>query len=159
MRILLRKSDIHLIDIEQQYGDEIMYRGTVRIDNKSYPFYWRSKSMKSILQKLWQTAEYSNQDALRDTLGMTIIIPDDASINDISKIMSVCQKLMPHYGYVVKNRGMLEHEDFERILNESGNHRKRPICYTSSNKNRTTNNTNPHLRNIAFSGFTKISGS
>lgn len=150
METLLKKAGIKLIKHERQLADELMYQGQVEIEGKTYPFYWRSKSMKSILQKLWQTAEYSNEDALRDTLGMTILIDDKTPMSRVSQILSACQKMMPNYGYIVKNRNMLPEEKFHTILKEQT--RKHPM-YTSSSSNA---NTNANLRNIAFSGFTQV---
>lgn len=105
--------------------------------------------MKSILQKLWQTPEYSNQDALRDMLGMTILVPDETSAGKIAHILSIVQTMMPNYGYIAKNRHMLNTEQFRDVLNS--NKKKQPV-YISSSSNP---NTNQHLYNIALSGFTK----
>lgn len=151
MSTLLKKAGIKLIDYQAMNSDEIMYKGTVQIDDKQYQVQWRSKSMKSILQKLWQTEEYSNQDALRDTLGITIIVPDGTPEQEIAHIIEKCQHLMPNYGYIMKNRNLVPKKLFETIIEKSPP-KKRPI-YATPGSNKTTN---PYLDNFAMSGFNKI---
>lgn len=60
--------------------------------------------MKSILHKLWETQEYTNVDALRDTLGISILCDDNASSKEVSRILNTIIHLMPHYGYIIRDR-------------------------------------------------------
>lgn len=60
--------------------------------------------MKSILQKMWSTEEYTNADAIRDMLAMSVTWEDGTSDKKKEDIASTLLALMPDYGYLQKNR-------------------------------------------------------
>lgn len=147
---LLRRVGIKLTDYHNIPGNIVMYKGKIQINGKEFEFYWRAKSMKSILQKLWQTAEYGNYEALRDFLGMSVVVSDDTDDETIANITRTFSKIMPNYGYIVKNRNMIPAERLNIELRK--NRVKRPI----SPAGRSGHTTSAHLQNIALSGFSKI---
>jgi hypothetical protein len=51
-----------------EHNDATIYSGTIGHNGDIYRIEWRVKTVKSILQKMWETEEYTNIDAIRDTI-------------------------------------------------------------------------------------------
>jgi len=117
---------------------------------------WRVKTPKSILQKMWETEEYTNADAVRDLIWLSVTYPDDTSEDQKQKIMLIFWKMMPHYGYILKNKWELSAPDWtlENLEEELKKQKKSPL-YTSSDLG---DSTDPRLRNASMSGFSQIGG-
>lgn len=115
---------------------------------------WRVKTPKSILQKMWETEEYTNADAVRDLIWLSVTYPDDTSEEEKQKIMVLFWKIMPHYGYILKNKGELSAPDWtlEKLEEELKKQKKSPL-YTSSD---LWDSTDPRLRNASMSGFSQV---
>ncbi|NRH20740.1 hypothetical protein HOO68_01705 [Candidatus Gracilibacteria bacterium] len=141
------------IDSVEQDGTTI-YSGKLNFNGKKYAINWRVKSIKSILQKMWVTEEYTNIDAIRDMLGISIVWPDDAPENEKINIASVFLNLMPDYGYLLKNKGLFSDESLGEIQKNASNKGKLPIYSTS----KRGNSTHKDFNNASYSGYIKING-
>lgn len=53
---------------------------------------------------MWSTEEYTNADAIRDMLAMSITWADGTNDKKKEDIASTLLNLMPDYGYLQKNR-------------------------------------------------------
>jgi len=58
---------------------------------------WRVKTVRSILQKLWETEEYTNKDAIRDMIGVSFIFPDRIPVEEKKYFIIETGKLMPNF--------------------------------------------------------------
>lgn len=108
--------------------------------------------MKSILQKMWTTEEYTNADAIRDMLAMSITWADDTPEKKKENIASTLLSLMPDYGYLQKNRGALTEESVREIHKRAVDKKKMPLYQTSKRGNSTHEN----YTSASYSGYTKI---
>ncbi len=148
MKLLLKKARIPLHEPLEFSEDGItQYKGKVTIEGKKYEIRWRAKSLVSILKKLWEIEEYTNIDALRDTLGISIIPPDNADDNEIRTIVDKVSQIMPNYGYMIKLKWLLANytpKNWSRV--------KKPLTITTEKEDKT----NPHLNNVSVQGYVKL---
>ncbi len=111
---------------------------------------YRTKSIRSVLLKLWESEDYNNYDALRDTLGMVIIFPDlmdeDVKLSIIWRMSSI----MNHKWYMLKNKWLIEHKKNIKNIIPPDHEPLGTVVewrkWKSSEK----------LKNLSFSGFTHI---
>lgn len=80
---------IRIQDVTQEARDgTIIYESHFTYGGREYGISWRIKSVMSVLQKQWESEEYTNVDAMRDMLGISIIYPDDVSQSEIIELTS-----------------------------------------------------------------------
>lgn len=115
----------------------------------SMDFIWRAKSIQSILHKMWEDREYTNESAMRDMIWISFVTPDDISEPILQKLYKDTTKLMPDYWYISKSKWNLCNTGWLEQHYESGKH---PIYVTSS----WSDTTNPMLDNISVWGFMKV---
>ena len=66
----------------------IIYSSTFIYNAREYDISWRVKSVQSILQKQWESEEYTNADAMRDVAASSLIHPDGDENGDTVELMS-----------------------------------------------------------------------
>lgn len=74
------------------------------MNQKEVTLSWRVKTIPSILLKMWETEEYTNADAMRDLIGLSVVYPDDTTEQEKIEIMFTFGKLMPNSGYILKDK-------------------------------------------------------
>lgn len=135
-------------------GADIIYHVDIALNGKKYHLEYRLKSIKSILQKMWETEEYTNENAIRDMIGLAFIWDDDTSTEDKRELLTKLWTLMPNFGYLFNNKWGINNEDIDSIAKSLQEKKKEPI-YVSRKISVTTD---PKFANTAFSGFMNISG-
>ncbi len=136
---------------KNEHNDASIYSGTITHNDDRYRVEWRVKTVKSILQKMWETEEYTNIDAIRDILGIAIIFPDDTTTDNKIDIISKIGSLMSDFGYVLKDKGWLK-DDIVKVEANMVKQKKHPI-HTTDKRGETTDD---KLSNTSLSGYTHI---
>jgi hypothetical protein len=135
---VLEKVGIHIGPPKHTTRDgTVIYQSSFTYKQREYEITWRIKTIMSILQKQWESEEYTNVDAIRDIVGISITYPDDTTITEKVEIVSKVASLMPDFGYILKDKGGLKENisEVERIVREKG---KNPV-YTSTKRGSSTN--------------------
>ena len=132
-----------------EHNDATIYIASIIYKSKKYRLESRVKTVQSILQKLWETEEYTNKDAVRDTIWMNIIWPDGTRAEDISDIMIQFWGLMPDFWYLFNDKWLLEVSDITHISTKLSEKRKNP-AYISKKRSIITHSL---FRNASFSGY------
>ncbi len=130
----------------------IIYSWKIMITDQEYSIQWRVKSVKSILQKMWITEEYTNIDAIRDMLGISIITPDDTPTEQKVFTMTKFMTLMPDYWYLLKNKWFFDKDSLRQLQVNGELKRKVPIYATT----KRWDSTNDNLNNASLSGYMRI---
>lgn len=140
-------------DITEERMDEwvILYSWNVKYNWKECKINWRVKTVQSLLQKMWDKEEYTNIDAIRDVVGISITYPGDTSNEDKVKIISSFAKIMPNYWYLLKDKW--EIWDIQDSLLQTLRSKEKNPIHTTRKK---TDYTDPDLRNASMSGYTRI---
>jgi hypothetical protein len=136
-----------------EHNDAIIHKAEVIFQWKHYHIEWRVKTVKSILQKMWETEEYTNKDAIRDMLWIFFIWPDSTTPEEKRSIITKFGILMQDFWYLLKDKWWLGDEihDIQKSLSD---HKKNPVHISRKVKN----STNPEFMNTSISGFMSISG-
>jgi hypothetical protein len=129
----------------------ILYTWNIQYNGKNCKIVWRVKTVNSILQKMWDKEEYTNIDAVRDIVGISVIYPDNTTPEEKMKIMSAFAKIMPDFWYMLKDKWELNGTG-DALLKELEIKHKNPI-YTTEKR---TDYTDPNFRNTSMSGYTRI---
>lgn len=149
---VLKVAGIHIGEIKHSTRDgTIIYESSFVYNQRVYRISWRIKTIMSILQKQWESEEYTNVDAIRDIVGISIVYPDDTPIEEKIEIVSRVAALMPNFGYILKDKGGLKERisDVERAVREKG---KNPVHIST----RRGSSTNGKFENTSLSGFMKF---
>jgi len=151
----IKKNWIDLKNITSEIKDwvQIFYASTL-MGGISVELSWRVKTPKSILLKMWETEEYTNADAMRDLIGLSVVYPDETTGEEKQKIILKFWDLMSNYWYILKNKWELSGESWglEKTEEELKRQWKSPL-YTSSD---IGDSTDPNLRNTSMSWFSRI---
>ncbi len=151
MKTILKQSWIILNDEYNVTTEDgvMIYHGSIIINNTTYPYIWRPKSILSTLKKIAETPEYTNRHAIRDSLAGTIIFPD--SNNNEKWEFSIGSKLSYLYKerwYIAKNKWFYKKEIFETL--ENGKRKPMFISY------KLGDTSNPLMENASWWGFVEI---
>lgn len=124
-------------------------------DGTSFPckIEYRAKTVRSILVKMWESEDYNTVDALRDMLWIAIIWPNDTKEEIKLEIIQKFTEIMPSYGYMFKNKGLLW-KDSQKKLKQffKQDNSKRPLWVSLQMKKKS----DPRLNNVSLSWFTSI---
>ena len=85
-----------------EHNDATIYSAQISFKGKEYRAEWRVKSVRSILQKMWETEEYTNKDAIRDMIGVSFIFPDGTPLDEKQELMITAWALMPNFWYILR---------------------------------------------------------
>lgn len=103
---VLTGAGIRIGTVTQEARDgTIIYSSTFMHAGRQYDISWRIKSVMSVLQKQWESEEYTNVDAMRDMLGISIAYPDDTPQSEVIELTARVACLMPNFGYILKDKG------------------------------------------------------
>lgn len=133
---------------EEKRDGTTVYSATLAIDGKEYRLEWRVKTIKSLLQKMWETEEYTNIDAVKDIIWITCIWRDDATDEEKINLVSKFARLMPDFWYLLKDKGWLW-EKIKDVEDRVKIKKKQPI-YISRKK---WDSTDPNFKNTSLSGY------
>lgn len=154
-----RLSNADWITLENigQSGDDWVFTGNIvfNIHGNSIPciINYRLKSIRSILLKMWENADYNTIDAMRDIIGIAIVFPpntDEVVRTEIIKKMN--SLFMLPRQYMFKNKGLIEgKESTTEILNNPESPPLNQRAAISRNKKTTSK-----FINASASGFSCI---
>ncbi len=133
------------------HNDATIYQSRVNYQWKSYRIEWRVKTVKSILQKMWETEEYTNKDAIRDMIWISIIWADDTPLDEKKNIIIRFWKLMPDFWYLLKDKWWLW-DELQSVTKSLKEHKKNPVHVSFKLKDTS----NPHIKNTSISGFVSL---
>lgn len=95
---ILKAAKMYIGEIKHFSRDgTIIHESTFMYNNREYRISWRVKTVMSILQKQWESEEYTNVDAIRDIVGISIVYPDDTPTHEKIDIVSKVAALMPNF--------------------------------------------------------------
>lgn len=133
------------------HNDDTIYSANILFQEKKYRCVWRVKTVKSILQKMWETEEYTNKDAIRDMIWVHFIWPDDTPMEDKKRLILKWWALMPNFWYILKDKWGIW-EEINNVANSLWAIIKNPV-YISS---KLWNTSNPLINNTSISGFMSL---
>lgn len=87
-----------------EHNDAKIYSAQISFRGKKYKMEWRVKTVRSILQKMWETEEYTNKDAIRDMIGVSFIFPDNTPLEEKKNLMIETWRLMPNFWYILRDK-------------------------------------------------------
>lgn len=108
---------------------------------------WRAKTPKSILKKLWETAEYVRWSAVRDEIGLSFTYPDETSSEIKTEIGILWSLLLAKQWYIFKNKWEFNKDEFSDIMSKT---KKTPLSIDNKPW------ADPKMCNASQSGFTRI---
>lgn len=95
---VLKNAKMHIGEVKHFTRDgTIIHESTFVYNNREYAISWRVKTVMSILQKQWESEEYTNVDAIRDIVGISIVYPDDTPLPEKIDIVGKVAALMPNF--------------------------------------------------------------
>lgn len=103
---------------------------------------------------MWHKQEYNNADALRDAIGMYIIYPDNLTEDGKLDILKRITRIMPDYGYIIKNKWWINSGLLSKEYNEGCFKENRPIGINEERWVATSDDMN----NFSVSGFIGLWG-
>lgn len=149
---ILRKIGLAITDTgSTEENGVIIYFWKFQYNNHIYNISWRPKTPKSSLQKEWEDEEYGSMDVIRDTIGVSIVWPDDTPAEDKNEIIVRCATLMPDFWYLFKDKWEIGSEGVSVIEKKLIEKKKHPV-YTSRKRDDATSKL---FRNMSLSGFMK----
>lgn len=138
---------------QNKKDDAIIYSWSIKYNNKSYFIEWRLKTIRSILQKMWETEEYTNIDAIRDIIGMAFIWPDNTDNTDKVDIISRFASLMSDFWYLLKDKGWLWSQ-IQNVEDKMKWKNKHPVHTTR----KRWDSTDEKFKNTSLSGYIYLNG-
>lgn len=134
------------------HNDATIYSADVIFQWKNYRVEWRAKTVKSILQKMWETEEYTNIDAIRDIVGISFIFPNNTCLEEKKNIIAAFGKLMPDFWFLLKDKWWLWDDIYsvEELLKKQ---KKSPVHVSS----KLDDTTNPEISNTSLSWYMTLS--
>lgn len=141
-------------DIEtNEHNDAKIYSAQISFRGKEYKMEWRVKTVRSILQKMWETEEYTNKDAIRDMIGVSFIFPDETPVEEKKHLMIETGRLMPNFWYILRDKWGLWTEiiEVEKWLRKI---RKNPALVSF----KVWDTSHPDFNNSSISGFLSLDG-
>ncbi len=134
-----------------EHNGTTIYSANALHNWKPFRMEWRVKTVKSILQKMWETEEYTNVDAIRDIIGISIIWSEETPIDDKKNIITRFWTLMPDFWFLLKDKGGLWDNIFT-VQEMLKNQKKNPV-YISLKVWETTH---PEFTNTSLSGYMQL---
>lgn len=135
------------------HNEAIIHQTNILIDWKKYRMEWRVKTVKSILQKMWETEEYTNKDAIRDMVGIHFIWPNDTTSDEKKNIIARFWMLMPDFWFLLKDKWWLW-DEIHNVANNLKDHKKNPVHVSF----KLWSTSDPNINNTSISGFMPIDG-
>lgn len=136
-----------------EHNEATIYSAHIDFQWKKYRCEWRVKTIKSILQKMWETEEYTNKDAIRDMIWLYFIFPNDTPIEEKKKLIIKSGSLMPDFGYILKDKWWVW-DDIHSIETALKTIWKSPVHVSF----KLGDTSNPEINNTSMSGFISLWG-
>jgi hypothetical protein len=137
--------------------------GSVSFDDDWKKYYftieYRAKGIESTLTKLFADEDYTSFDAMRDILGIAVILPeqqadetDEERIQDKINIIKRFSRMMSDRGYIYKEKWLLQWADSKAVVKALKNGEKKPIWVSKGRDSYSST----ELVNASLSGFTTL---
>lgn len=135
----------------ESHNDATIYSSSILFQWKTYRAEWRVKTVKSILQKMCETEEYTTKDAIRDMIGISIIYPNNTPFEEKKNVIIATGKLMPNFGYLLKDKWWLWDKIYE-VESALQKQWKNPVHVSF----KLEDTSNPEISNSSTSGYMSI---